>query len=127
MYVECQRRAEETMSFKGIATIIIAGATLLCLGGTARAQDLEITVPFAFHVGGVTLPAGHYEVERDANTGIVLLRGDRKTPGGAFVFTLPADGRDPAGNKPALTFSRYEEGYRLSGIWESATDGRKVQ
>jgi hypothetical protein len=127
MYVECQRRAEETMSFKGIATIIIAGATLLCLGGTARAQDLEITVPFAFHVGGVTLPAGHYEVERDANTGIVLLRGDRKTPGGAFVFTQPADGRDPAGNKPALTFSRYEEGYRLSGIWESATDGRKVQ
>src|SRR5437867_4383227 len=127
MYEECQRRAEETMSFKGIATIIIAGATLLCLGGTARAQDLEITVPFAFHVGGVTLPAGHYDVERDANTGIVLLRGDRKTPGEVFVFTLPADGRDPAGNKPALTFSRYEAGYRLSGIWESATDGRKVQ
>ena len=127
MYEECQRRAEETMSFKGIVTIIIAGATLLCLGGTARAQDLEIMVPFAFHVGGVTLPAGHYDVERDANSGIVLLRGDRKTPGGVFVFTLPADGRDPAGNKPALTFSRYEAGYRLSGIWESATDGRKVQ
>jgi hypothetical protein len=115
------------MSFKGIATIIIAGATLLCLGGTARAQDLEVMVPFAFQVGGVTLPAGHYEVERDANTGVVVLRGDRNTRGAAFVFTLPADGRDPAGNTPALTFSRYEAGYRLSGIWESATDGRKVQ
>lgn len=115
------------MSFKGITTIIIAGATLLCFGGTARAQDLAISVPFAFQVGGVTLPAGHYEVERDATSGIVLLRGDRKTPGAVFVSTLPADGHDPAGNKPALTFSRYEAGYRLSGIWESATDGRKVQ
>ena len=115
------------MSFKGITTIIIAGVTLLCLGGTANAQDLEIRVPFAFQVGGVTLPAGHYEVEKDANTGIGLLRGDRNAPGAVFVSTLPADGRDPAGNKPALTFSRYEAGYRLSGIWESATDGRRVQ
>ena len=115
------------MSSKGIITSIIASATLLCLGGTARAQDLEVRVPFAFQVGGVTLPAGHYEVEKDANNGIVLLRGDRGTQGGVFVFTQPADGHDPAGNTPALTFSRYEAGYRLSGIWESATDGRKVQ
>ena len=43
-------------------------------------------MPFAFQVGAVTLPAGHYEVEKDANTGIVLLRGDRNTPGAAFVF-----------------------------------------
>ena len=115
------------MSLKGIAVIIIASATLLGLSGTAGAQDLDVMVPFAFHVGGVTLPAGHYEVEKDMNSGVVLLRGERGTPGAAFVLTLPADGRDPAGNKPALTFSRYEAGYRLSGIWESATDGRTVQ
>lgn len=115
------------MSLKGIATITITGATLLCLGGTASAQDVEVTVPFAFQVAGVTLPAGHYDVEKDPNSGIIQLRGNKGTSGGAFFFTLPADGRDPAGNTPALTFSRYEAGYRLSGIWESASDGRKVQ
>ena len=41
----------------------------------------------------------------------------------AIVMTIPADGHDPAGNKPALTFSRFENGYRLSTIWESASEG----
>jgi hypothetical protein len=29
----------------------------------------------------------------------------------------------PAGDRPALVFTRYENGYRLSAIWESDADG----
>jgi hypothetical protein len=114
------------MSFIKQATIIGAGAGFLFIAGTARAQSVEVSVPFDFQVHGVTLPAGHYDLETDKTTGIVVLHGDRGTTGGAVVLTTPADGHDPAGNKPSLTFSRYESGYRLSGIWESGTDGRKV-
>jgi len=104
-----------------------AGLTIaLALGAAAQAQTIDVNVPFAFHVQNVTLPAGHYELETNASSGVVELRGEHGTTGAAMVMTEPASGADPAGTKPALTFSRYEEGYRLTGIWDSATDGRKV-
>jgi hypothetical protein len=114
------------MSFIKGTAIVVAGAGLLFIAGAASAQSVEVSVPFDFQVNGVTLPAGHYDLETNTTTGIVVLHGDRGTTGGAVVLTTPADGRDPAGNKPSLTFSRYEAGYRLSGIWESGTDGRSV-
>jgi hypothetical protein len=40
------------------------------------------------------------------------------------VLTTPAAGKDPSGNKPALTFKRYENQHRLADIWESASQGR---
>ena len=38
----------------------------------------------------------------------------------------PAAGHDPAGEKPTLTFTRHETQYRLTGIWESGTDGQAI-
>jgi hypothetical protein len=49
-----------------------------------------------------------------------LIRGDKE---GAFVATVPTRGHDPAGNRPALTFVRHENEYKLSAIWESAYRG----
>ena len=104
-----------------------AGITVvLALGAAAQAQTVDVDVPFAFHVQNVTLPAGHYELETDLSSGVVELRGQHGTTGAAVVMTEPASGKDPAGSKPALTFSRYEDGYRLTGVWESATEGRTV-
>jgi hypothetical protein len=40
--------------------------------------------------------------------------------------TTPASGVGPAGDKPALTFTRDENAYRLSTIWESLTEGRML-
>jgi alkylation response protein AidB-like acyl-CoA dehydrogenase len=104
-----------------------AGLTVvLALGAAAQAQTIDVNVPFAFHVRNITLHAGHYELDTDKSSGIVELRGEHGTTGAAMVMTEPASGKDPAGSKPALTFSRYEEGYRLTGVWDSATDGRIV-
>jgi hypothetical protein len=104
-----------------------AGLTIaLACGAAAQAQTVDVNVPFDFQVHGVTLPAGRYSVDTDMNSGIVELRRDKGPAAGALVSTIPAGGHDPAGNKPSLTFSRGEDGYRLTGIWESATDGRQV-
>jgi hypothetical protein len=115
------------MAFIKPAAIVIATAAfVLTVVAAGHAQTLDVTVPFAFQVQNTTLPAGHYEVDTDYSTGIVMLRGERGTPGGAFVLTEPSSVADPNGAAPSLSFSRYENGYRLAGIWESANDGRAV-
>ena len=58
--------------------ILLAAASLAGLGVTAKAQDLDqvvVTIPFEFVVGGKTLPAGTYRTNRVSNdkfAGLVL-------------------------------------------------------
>jgi len=104
---------------------VLASAFLVVNGATARAATVEVTVAFPFVVHGQTLPAGHYLVEDEGSTG-VLIKGEKGNHADMFVLTIPAAGHDPAGEKPALTFTRHETQYRLSGIWESGTDGRAI-
>jgi hypothetical protein len=100
--------------------------------GSAQAQGLGqemiVKVPFAFVVQGQTLPAGNYVVSRvTEDRSAMMIRGENANRKSVEVMlTMPADGHDPAGDKPALTFSRFENGYRLSTIWDSATDGRTM-
>jgi hypothetical protein len=47
----------------------------------ANLTELDVKVPFAFKVGGSTLPAGKYRVT-EANSGFFLVRGEK---GGVFV------------------------------------------
>lgn len=101
--------------------------TAACLGlavGSARAATLDVKVPFPFVVGGKTLPAGQYAVNDDG--GVIQLRGEKGTHAFTTIMSIPASGSDPAGKKPALTFQRYENQYRLTGVWESMTQGREI-
>ena len=99
-----------------------AAAFLMFSAGAARADVIEVKVPFAFVVHGQTLPAGQYQVEREGSK-VVLLRGEKGTKAAVFLMTMPATGKDPAGEKPALTFAPYEKQHRLTGVWESPTQG----
>lgn len=105
----------------------IRGASLLLAGlavstaTPARAATIEVKVPFAFVVHGETLPAGQYLVTDDA--GVVQFEGEHGTRAHAFLLTVPASGRDPQGNKPALVFAKRENQYRLQDIWESRDIG----
>ena len=111
----------------GSIKAVVAGALgIVYAAAVAHAQTIDVNVPFAFHVQGVTLPAGHYELDTDTSSGVVMLRGERGNNAGVVVMTERASGVDPAGNKPSLTFSRYEDGYQLKGIWDSAHDGFQV-
>jgi len=104
---------------------VLASAFLVFNGVSARAATVEVKVAFPFVVHGQTLPAGRYVVEDEGSNG-VLIRGEKGNHADMFVLTIPAVGKDPAGEKPALTFTRHETQYRLSSIWESGTDGRAI-
>ena len=105
-------------------SVLMAGALLVFTGASASASALDVKVPFAFVVNGKTLPAGQYRVETEGS--MVLIHGEKGTRGGAVVQTMPAIGPDPAGKVPALTFSRHENQLRLTGVWQSDSDGLTV-
>ena len=106
---------------------VLALALLVFVGGTARAAIVDVKVPFPFVVQGHQMPAGQYRLERDeADSSVVLIRGENGNTARMFVLTTTAGGHDPAGDKPAVTFNRTENQYRLADIWESAGQGREV-
>ena len=103
---------------------VMAAACLAVAAGSARASTLEVKVPFPFVVQGKTMPAGQYQVTDE--DGLIRLRGEKGTHAVDTVLTIPASGSDPAGKQPVLMFKRHENQYRLTGIWESATEGREI-
>lgn len=103
---------------------VLAAACLGVAAGSARASTLDVKVPFPFVVQGKTMPAGQYQVTDD--DGVVRLRGEKGTHAIDTVLTIPATGSDPGGKHPVLTFKRHENQYRLTGIWESETQGREI-
>jgi hypothetical protein len=112
-------------SVLGRAAVVAAGLLALT-GNTARAA-VVVDVPFPFMVEGQQFPAGEYRLQRDQmNSSVVLIRGEKGNTAARFVLTTPAAGHDPMGNMPALTFDRHENGYQLSGIWESENQGSEV-
>ena len=106
-------------------SVMIAGAFLLFAVANANASEgyaFEVTVPFPFVVTGQTFPAGQYMVEEQAEGSVLLLRGEKGNHAVTFLTTTRASRQDPAGT-PALTFTRDENQYRLSSVWESGSEG----
>ena len=92
---------------------------------SARAQEMIVVqVPFPFIVRGEQLPAGRYDVTIDG--GILAIRGAEHNHSGVFATTFGAGGGDPAGDRPALVFTKHESAYVLSQVWESSTEGRAL-
>lgn len=95
--------------------ITVAGLSL------AQSVPQRFDVPFAFHVGAARLPAGEYSVQRQVNSGAILVSAVGHGGGGAFVFTNGIG--KPHGPKPSTTtliFHKYgDSDYFLSQAWSS--------
>jgi hypothetical protein len=112
------------------ASLLFSVAVVVLSLGASRADaadTIRARVPFPFVVHDKTLPAGQYLLVRpETDPAVVLIEQVGKPHAAAFVVTNGAAGRDPAGDRPCLTFTRVENQYRLSNIWESRTEGRTV-
>ena len=110
-------------------SVMLAGAFLVFAVANANAAEgyaFEVKVPFPFVVTGQTFPAGQYMVEEQANGTSLLLRGEKGNHAVTFLQTIRASRQEPAGANPALTFTRDENRYRLSSVWESGSQGWSV-
>ena len=89
----------------------------------AQSSRLTATIPFNFHVGRDTLPAGKYDVKEIAGSAIRLLSvsGD----GAAAIGTIPIWNAD--GRVSKLVFNRYGNDYFLSEIhWRGTNTARSL-
>jgi hypothetical protein len=94
---------------------------------SARAEEIMTAkVPFPFAVGSEEFPAGRYEIRTANDSAVVVSIRGTDNRSASFALTISAEGGDPAGDRPALVFTRYENGYRLSQIWETRTEGRTL-
>ena len=105
---------------------VLAAAFVGLFVGSVSAQETVVAkVPFSFVVRGEQFPAGRYEI-RPGDDGLVWIRGT-ENKSAIVAITIPAEGRDPLGEHPSLVFTRHENVYRLSQIWEDGTEGRALQ
>ena len=56
-----------------------------------------------------------------------MLRGEHGNKANVIFITSPAEGKDPAGQTPALVFTRDETQYCLADVWESGSRGVVVR
>lgn len=106
--------------------LVAAGVLLLGAGATVRADTpttiMEANVPVPFVIHGQVFPAGKYLVERESAS-VLLIRGEKKNRHSAFLAVVPDAGRDPGGDKPTVVLKQHDGQYRLTGVWESPSEG----
>ena len=107
---------------------MLAVAGVLAFSASARAETLEVKVPFAFLVGSQKMPAGVYRIERGESmaSSVVLIQGKHGNRAQLFVQTTPLVGASPATDKPVLVFVADETAQRLVQVWEGAGSGQEV-
>jgi hypothetical protein len=94
---------------------IFALIVVLALGVTAHAQEERMavaTIPFAFEVGGQTLPAGTYTVSRVSDVSQELLISSHEH--GVFVLSAVLDATQPGG--PLVGFQQVDGRYLLDRV-----------
>jgi len=100
-----------------IATMILAG---LAAVSSASAQTgnsrLVASIPFEFHVGTKTLPAGEYSVKRINDALLIQSIGGSD---GAMVQTWAVQSVEPQ-KSARLVFHRYGDQYFFNQAWTTA-------
>src|SRR5215471_6690036 len=108
-------------------TAMAAVILTLSIGTAAHAQSgmVLVTIPFQFHLGTQTLPAGKYTVQRDSDN-VIRIQDER----GRSFMAIASRINDRGSKTPdaGLVFNRYENDYFLSEIrWGAAESARSLQ
>jgi len=88
-------------------------AALLCAGSLIAQSHETAEIPFDFHVGKSTLPAGTYSVSRNAISNLLQLRNEDTNSS----ILLVAHGREVGKDDPRLTFRCYNGDCFLAAVW----------
>jgi hypothetical protein len=99
------------------STLFLSAAVLMGLG--AQAQNLKVSVPFAFDASGKSLPAGNYEViqSRNISSGVYSMR-NMATRDAVLLFSPNAI--DYSRTAAKLVFLQAADGFYLTEIWNGS-------
>ncbi len=116
---------KQSMTIMAVAMLFATLAVAL-----VRAQDADnvaVTIPFDFAIGGKTLPAGGYYLRRSLEGPRIVMQIRSKDDNQSFYLsTHPLQGRDVQAESK-LVFNRYGDQYFLSQVWIAGrTDGQEL-
>ena len=104
-----------------IITTTVLIAFVLGLSAAIQAQSApeplvqSLQVPFDFMAGGVSLPAGQYDVLQVGGPDLIMLRSNDGRAI-AMVQVIPLS-TDPQHSTDKLVFNKYGDKYFLSEVW----------
>jgi hypothetical protein len=94
--------------------VVGAGLAALLIGPSLMAQNSETAeIPFDFHAGKLSLPAGTYTVENAVYNGVLQLRNEDSR----HSIFLGSQGRESAKYDAKLSFRCYNGNCFLSEVW----------
>jgi hypothetical protein len=111
---ETVMKTASLLNFRNAMLACTLAVAAMAPGSLAFAQGrvMQVNVPFAFHNGSQSMPAGIYRVEIQSDH-VILLRGQSRS---GFVMTNPETTRNVNGPGKVI-FNRYGSQYYLSEIW----------
>jgi hypothetical protein len=124
----CLTRAEgEKMKrqiAKGLTMLMLVVGLAFASAAVANGQGNHLTaqIPFDFIVADKTLTSGQYQVRRQTDSGVIVIR-DADGKNSLMRLTNEASGRRDMGAK--LVFHRYGSTYFLSQVWINGS-GREL-
>jgi len=104
-----------------ILNLAVLSALVVLFAGMLNAQMpirqplFRIDVPFAFVVGGVHLPAGHYHVYHPGDPYLIVIEKDDGRAR-AMVYVHPST-TEASASSTKLVFNKYGDQYFLSQVW----------
>jgi hypothetical protein len=134
MYNENLGNLETTRTARGSRNLLPLLFTLLIAASfcatSAHAQiigNLEAQIPFQFHVGNTTLPAGTYVIHRLDNNDGTVMQISKKDGTMSTLFDVQSAQANSTPEKTELIFNKYGDRYFLSEMFDEGNpDGSRV-
>jgi hypothetical protein len=115
------KRTSMTKGSWSFAIAVLLGLTLV---PSAFAQDaVKSDIPFAFHVGAKTLPAGPYEFKIDLAARTVSVIGAKGSSAAEMFETTLAPAQHSSEAHSHIVFDKVGTTYTLSELWQPGMDG----
>jgi hypothetical protein len=98
-----------------LSAMVVLLTAMLNAQMAIRQPLFRVDVPFAFVVGGVHLPAGHYHVYHPGDPYVILIeKDDGRARAMAYVHPSASN---PDESSTKLVFNKYGDQYFLSQVW----------
>jgi hypothetical protein len=111
-----QRSNEKEIVMKNIITIAILFASTCIGAGSALAQSeqVRVNVPFNFHVGSKSLPAGTYTISSAGETPFIMISNLSRTSVRALALTQPPNRKSTP--EHTVVFHKWGDQYFISDV-----------
>jgi len=111
--------------FKVVALLSLSLMLAVVAVSASLDGKIKANIPFAFSVGGKTLPAGAYTVNSQTIRGVLVIRGESSHTAMNVITNDVIARQQPQQTK--LVFRRYGDQYFLAQVWTAGmSDGRKI-